>query len=260
LYGNGRIERADAVPAKASRIEAKALKGNVGDAWMPIDQNKEAALTPGPAGLTPELLRRLLFADQIQLTPLQRPLPDRSGPIWFTISVLVRGQGTTEGFHSEAIRIPSQARRRLFGNAQERDMLAELGKTGINDAGVMQNRVLKPALFSYAEGAPEQLKFDRDAVTGWWEIVARRFTDLWRDAYFPWLWEAAEHGDEAVARRTWTEILRQHAVLELRHTMDEWPAHTGRYYRVRTRAESLFYGALYRQFPLLRESFNVAIS
>src|SRR5690606_12271089 len=129
----------------------------------------EKALTVSPAGLTPELLRRLVFGDRLVRTPLHHPLPDWQGTLWLRVSVLVRGQGITEGFHEQEIPIPQRVRLRLFGGSrEEREVFADLARAATEAAGMMQNRVLKPAVFTYLQGAPEKLKLDREAVVAWW--------------------------------------------------------------------------------------------
>ncbi|MCP2835077.1 hypothetical protein, partial [Salmonella enterica] len=75
--------------------------GDVGDPWIPLnteDKKKgRSALTLPAAGFTPDRLTDLLFEQGFELTALQRPRPGDE-PGWFVASVLVRGQGTTEGF------------------------------------------------------------------------------------------------------------------------------------------------------------------
>ncbi|GAB4353070.1 MAG: hypothetical protein Kow0060_03240 [Methylohalobius crimeensis] len=239
------------------RIAAKELKGHVGDAWLPIDlANKkgEAALTVGPTGITSELLRRILFHDSLKLTELHQPIPERPGDVWLLVSVLVRGQGTTDGFCEKWIPIPHTFRRRLFGPPERRQPLAALAKTAIEFAGQMQNRVLKPAVFAYLEGSPEKIQFDRDSAQDWWEKSQRRFNTLWSDDYFPWLWSVPEDFDEDSAHREWIERLRDHAFDVLNETREAMPAHSGRRWRSRTQAEGRFWGALYHHFPQLKEN------
>lgn len=255
---------AEAVPAEVMRVSAKELLGNVGDPWLPIDLSKSgakvkgqsSALTVGPSGISPDLLRRLVFEDQFTLSSLQKPLKDVSGTVWLYVSVLVRGQGTTDGFHEKRIRIPGEIRNRLFNSPQkDLDRLAALSKTAIEYAGVMQNRVLKPAVFSYLEGAPERLEFTKDSAVAWWTRAVRRFEALWSDDYFPWLWASGEIADLDQARYDWAFKLSAHALLVLREVMEAMPGRTGRRFRARTGAERLFWGALYndKHFPFLKE-------
>ncbi|MGK9517800.1 hypothetical protein O6467_23905, partial [Salmonella enterica subsp. enterica] len=92
-----------------------------------------------------------------ELTALQRPRPGDE-PGWFVASVLVRGQGTTEGFHRVELPVPPKARMALF-SAASRDTLAHFAQSLLTDAsGVMA--ALRTALTVFAEGGPETADFD----------------------------------------------------------------------------------------------------
>lgn len=253
----GTISHAESVSSKKNRIAAEKLKGVVGDAWLPVDLSDDRAgvkaLTVSPQGLTPELLRRLVFEDQLKLTSLQRPLADRKGPVWLSVSVLVRGQGTTDGFHERRILIPGRVRPRLFGAREKRDPLAHLSKTAIEYAGKMQSQVLKPAVFAFIEGGPEKLKFDRDSAAAWWVRCQRRFDALWAGDYFPWLWDVSDVDQPEAALTHWAKQLRDHALSVLREAEQAMPQHDGRHYRALVQAENTFFGALFNQFPQLKE-------
>lgn len=247
------------MPSESMRIAAKELKGVVGDAWMPIDlggrKSREVqALTLSPQGLTPEVLRRIVFEDQLQLTILHKPLPTWQGRmLWMTISVLVRGQGKTEGFHEQCIAIPPRIQRRLFGSPQQREPFAELSRSAIEYAGRMEHRVLKPAVFAFLQGGGEKIDYDRVTVNAWWSRLSKIFNAQWSDEYFPWLWSVPEPIDQDVALRDWTVRLQEFALEILRQAKDTMPQHSGRRFRSRSRAELAFRGLLYRTFPLLKE-------
>lgn len=244
-----------AVPSSTPRISTKELKGVVGDAWLPIDLSGKKglkSLSAPPQGLTVDLIRRLLFADQVKLSSLQEPDAEWHGDVWLTASVLVRGPGRTEGFHERRIRIPGRVRASLFGVREERDKLAQLSKTAVEYAGVMQKRVLKPAVFTYMEGAPESTQFDRTSAKAWWLRFSVRFESLWGDDFFSWLWAAEASGDDPVLQ--WAKILRGHALSVLNEAIAQLPQHTGRRYRARAVAELEFGRRLVRKnaFPFLR--------
>lgn len=258
LRGQGGGLWAEAVPSESNRIAAKELKGIVGDAWLPVDLGGrqaagEKALTIPPQGLTPEILRRLVFADGIQLTPLQRPQSEWSGPMWLTVSVLVRGQGTTDGFHAQEVRIPPPARARLFGPPARREPFAQLARTALEYAGILENRVLKPAVFTFMEGAPASIQFDRASAKAWWQRFSGRFTALWSEAYFPWLWSVPDPFEEEPVLKAWAGQLCDHALTVLGEASTVLPQRAGRPYRTRVQAERTFWAGLYREFPLLKE-------
>lgn len=252
---DGPPSSAEALPADAPRIGAKHLNGVVGDAWLPIDVsgNEEKALTVAPQGLTAELLRRLLFADGLRMTALHRPDPDWEGPLWLCASVLVRGQGTTDGFHERHLHIPAEVRPRLFGPREVREPLAALARTAIEQAGAVQRRALRPAVFLLLEGAPETLRLDRDAIQAWWSRAARRFEALWATDYFPWLWRVPEDFDRDRWERDWARRLRDHALQVLGEAETTLPGRSGRRYRARVMAERLLRGAIRKSLPLIEE-------
>lgn len=264
---DGRIW-AEAVPSDSNRIAAKDLKGVVGDAWLPVDigggkgaRGEDAkALTIPPQGLTPEVLRRLVFADGLRLSPLHRPVAAWSGPLWLTVSVLVRGQGTTDGFHEREIPIPPRVQPRLFGPPSRRDPLAQLSKTALEYAALFENRVLKPAVFQYLEGGPDSVEYDRASAKAWWQRFASRFAALWSDAYFPWLWSVPEPFDEEAVLTDWVRQLCSHGLVVLREATTVLPRRAGRQYRAQVAAERTFWGALYRTFPFVKEEEHASVT
>jgi CRISPR system Cascade subunit CasA len=262
LRGSDAVLRADFAPSERNRIAAEQLRGVVGDAWLPIDldpSNKgqhftEQALTVSPAGLTLKILRRIVFGDKVEMTALQRPLATWRGQLGLRVSVLVRGQGITEGFHEREIPIPAPVQRRVFGPPAQRDPLAELAKSAIEYADEMRDRVLKPAILAYLEGAPDRLQFDRDSARAWWRRFGERFEARWSDDYFPWLWSVPESFDERTVLREWALRIRDHAWAVLGEAEQSMPVHAGLPYRTRVLAESRFWGALFKAFPLVKEA------
>lgn len=180
-----------AKPSNAARIQAKAQLGVMGDPWIPLNAgHKElTALTVSATGLTPGLLQKLIFEDGFTPAAMQKPAPDEVGKsVWFYASVLVRGQGTTDGFYSTHLPIPAKASFALFGGSRQRDQLGKLSKEGLNDAKAVQNKVLKVALFSLLEAGPDKVNFDKREVSAWADQSAREFTETWSRDYFDWLW------------------------------------------------------------------------
>ncbi|NLG68442.1 MAG: type I-E CRISPR-associated protein Cse1/CasA, partial [Firmicutes bacterium] len=261
LKGDGRPTHAEAVASVADRIAASELRGAVGDAWLPIDLRESSsrgdggikALTVGPRGWDADLIRRLIFADELKLTPLQRPDARWQGDVWLSASVLVRGQGTTDGFHERRVAIPAAARLRVFGPPERRQPLAELSKTGVEYAGRMQNRVLRPAVLTYLATATSAA--DRESYEAWWRGVAGRFQARWTDAFFTWLWSVPEPFDEQLVSRQWALQLRDFALEILREAERFLPTHIGRRFQARVAAERRFWTGLYANgnFPFLRE-------
>lgn len=247
--------------ADKPRIAARELNGNVGDAWAPVDLSQDTVLTVSNQGITAELLRRLLFEDGIGLTHLHKPLPNFSGPVWLSVSVLVRGKGTTEGFHEKLIRIPANARKRIFAvKKTEQEVLAGMSRNAIEQADYIRYRVLRPAVFEFIEGGPKKVKMDRDAAAAWWTRCAIRFEAAWSDAYFPWLWQATEMESVETALLVWVKQIQKVALNVLKEAHETMPSPTGRTYRARVLSEQLFWKALYKNFPILKEERYGAVA
>jgi CRISPR system Cascade subunit CasA len=200
------------------------------------------------------MLRNLLFEDGFMLTPLQRPAAGRDKQSCnFSAAVLVRGQGTTHGFHQAIIPIPTAAARNLFCKGPERNRLADQSKTALNDSSVMQNRVLKPAVLSLLEAGPDQIDFDKREISAWWEAIQQDFAAAWAADFFPWLWTTVDNPDSEAARLDWLKALHAKAKDAFEAAVTRYPHREGRRYRARVRAENFFFGSLFKQFPQLKE-------
>jgi CRISPR system Cascade subunit CasA len=236
---------------KAPRISAKLLNGVLGDPWTPINTEDAkkglSSLTVSDQGFTPKLLRDLVFGDgRFQLQAMQRPVLGREKESCdLHATVLVRGQGKTDGFHQASIPIPGKAISIFARSTTGLDHLSDRSKVAIHDAGVMENDILKQALYSMFEAGPER-------VSDWVDQTTRQFAEAWADRYFTWLWDSLEEENEDAARLKWLTALRTMAWQVLQDAMDRLPLRTGRGYRSRVRAESVFHGCLYKHFEELK--------
>lgn len=260
LRGRNYVEHAEFYPSKQPRISAKELSGVVGDPWLPVElkginlkkPSGIKALTFPPTGITAEHMRRLIFEDELKLSILQKPGADWKGDLWLTISVLVRGQGITDGFHSWEVRIPEKKTMSIFSNPTERDALEKLSRSAISSAATMQHRILKPSVFTYALGAPERFDFDDPFGNSVWTRASRHFETLWSLEYFPWLFSVPELFDDLEELRRWVKIMQDIALKVLREIELSVANHSGRHYRMRTEARSRFWGGFYKNFDFMR--------
>jgi CRISPR system Cascade subunit CasA len=114
---DGRI-RALFRASEMARVAAKETKGNVGDPWIPISLRTQGALTLTGDAVGYEQVARIL-TDRRAIEPCRsmRPL-DGDGdddPMWFHVSVLVRGQGKTEGLHERWLPVRPRLARLAVG-------------------------------------------------------------------------------------------------------------------------------------------------
>lgn len=232
------------------QIGPKSLEnGDVGDPWIPIntgDKKKgRSALTLSADGFTPELLTRLLFEQDFELTPLQKPQPG-SQTSWFIASCLVRGQGTTEGYHHLELPIPARARQALL-TAPQRDRLAQLAQKLLSDAKDVQ-KAFDAALAVLCEGGSE--KADVKRVGNWLSGARQVFSRRWKDRFFPTLWRGAEEDSETV-RSDWQQQLVNLAQELLEEATERMPLPANRSWRAITRAQGALRSALRkRHLPL----------
>ena len=245
-----------AATASVPRVAAKPQKGNLGDPWIPINTKTGGALTVPASGLTPDLLRNLLFADGGFTPAAMQEAPTGQGAGWFSAAVFVRGQGTTDGFHETAIRVPEKARRVLVGAGPARDRLAGLSRTGLETASAIQYKALQPALFALLEGGPEAISIDKREIKQWVESAAAPFVRDWNPRYFDWLWSTLEQPDDTAALQPWFDILRALAESTLERAFARVPLRSGRNYRGQTRARALFFGSLKKNFKHYMEVSN----
>ncbi|UBQ04584.1 type I-E CRISPR-associated protein Cse1/CasA [Tepidimonas taiwanensis] len=229
--------------SKARQIGPKTLEnGDVGDPWIPIntaDKKKgRSAMTLSADGFTPERLTDLLFAQGFELTALQQPQVSE-GPGWFVASCLVRGQGTTEGYHEVRIPVPPKARLALLHTGQ-RQTLGQLAQRLLSDAKAVQ-KALNTALAVLSEGGPDQADFER--VESWLKTAKRDFGRRWESLYFPTLWRGAEEEHDTV-RRDWQQRLVDEAHALLDEATQRLPLPANRTWRAITQAERAFHGLL----------------
>lgn len=260
LRGGDYIDRVEFYPSKQARIQAKEMNGVVGDPWLPVDlreigaKNGAApkALTFPSTGITAEHMRLLLFEQHLQLSSLQKPQPNWHGDLWLSVSVLVRGQGITNGFHDWKIRIPEEKTVGIFSKPSERRALEKLSGNAIEYAALMQNRVLKPAVFSYVLGGPEKLDFSDKFANSVWERTIEQFELRWSEAYFPWLFSVPEIFSEQKELLSWAKKLQKYALMVFKEVEDCMASHSSRWYRSRTEARKRLWGGFYRNFDILR--------
>lgn len=243
---------------KVPRIDAKALNGVLGDPWTPLNTEDKkkglSSLTVSADGFTPKLLRDFVFGDgAFRLQAMQLPSGGSENQAYkLQASVLVRGQGTTDGFHYAEVPVSRRAAGALFRPSPQRDRLAGCSKESLARASDIQNKVLKTALYSLLEAGPEKINFDKREVTAWVNQAAERYAETWAKDFFPWLWRGLDQDDET-ARQAWLEHLSGLAWTVLQDAIDRLPIRTGRGYRSRVRAEGTFYGCLYHHFPALKK-------
>jgi CRISPR system Cascade subunit CasA len=233
---------------------AEQLKGNMGDPWIPINLTTNGALTVVGSGLYVDLLRKLIFPEsggQAEFKPAaMQEVPSEQGSGWIFASVLARGNGTTDGFHETAIRVPEKVRITLFAKRPERDRLAIFSKQGLEMASNV-HWALRSGLITLMTGGATLSSNDQKKkreVNLWADSASKPFSHAWDPLYFDWLWTTLDQPDDAAALKPWFELLRKLAETTLEQAFDRVPLRSGRNYRGKTRARGMFYGSLHKHF------------
>ena len=233
---------------KGQRTNAKQLKGNLGDPWVPLDLRKDppTSLTVSAGGFDYRLTQRILFRSGESRRPLAlRPLPDEQGKeAEIHLAALTRGQGKTEGFHERVVPLPASVRLDADSDPDDDEStLEELSEDMVKRAGATR-KVLRQAVIVYVQGPdnPNFKKADADTQT-------TRFDREVDDAFFGQLFAAPERGYVA-ADRDWQVFLRRTACRLAGHAFSRLSPPSARREKARAAAEAVLIGGLRRQLPL----------
>ena len=230
--------------AKYTRIEAKAMKGVVGDPWTPVSRKDNKSLTLAKDGFTYKRVAEYLNEWEPPALLKQTRSERRSESNMALVARgMVRGQGKSEGYYERAITLRPRTLARL--GTQE---LGDIAKARIDDVGKVQ-RILRHAVSVFAAGGGDNIADEHRARANPWanrldEIVdATFFDDLQRE------FEAPESDREAI-RNEWLRNdeddsgVINHARKILQDATDSLPCNEIRRYKARTRAEGVFEGRI----------------
>jgi CRISPR system Cascade subunit CasA len=160
---------------------------------------------------------------------------------------LVRGEGKTEGYHERHVPI-SRRMRRLFVEGAT-DEAAALATERVRLAGELQDRVLKPALFTLFQNGADQIDYrDKEAELKA-EGFLKRFDRTVDVTFFEDLRDEIDQDDRVARdreRAAWVKRLLDSAAGLLREAEASASRSTRRRFRASVRATDRFYGTAYR--------------
>lgn len=250
---DGRL-RAVGMGSESTRVDAKALKGNLADPWVPVDLDPKKgapALTVGPGGFDYRLAQRILLQGREFRSPLSMKelCGERGEDSEIHMVVLVRGQGRTEGLHERTIPLPHSIAELLAVEPDPDDdddpvPLAELSEYMVARAGDART-ALRRAVLVYLQG-PENPDFqhkDADPVTARYD---RAVDERFFESLFDPQW--TERGFDA-AREAWQKNLRKQAERLAREVWASAAAPGARREKARAASEAVFYGDLRKGLP-----------
>ena len=199
LVGTEKTLSAVRATSKASRINAKAYRGNVGDPWAPVHIGDGKSLTLGVGDFRYQKMAELLFSGDWKvptLATLGTEEKKRASDMLLVAEALSRGNSKTEGFKSRVIPVPDTAVH-LFQSQNA----AKLSRTQMDEIKAF-DEALRNALALLAG-------------RGDWDKVGKSQYDVSRPArgrfdraadrlFFPHLWKrlAAESSNDTQAADT----------------------------------------------------------
>jgi CRISPR system Cascade subunit CasA len=198
---------ARSIGSKGNRVDAKKQRGNLGDPWIPISRNVNSpAFNEKP---TYESMSEVLLQPKHWISPLLLQWHEGIDqiPSLSRFDVVVRGDGKTKGYYIREVPIDSARRRAFLFDASERDETAKLAKQMIEDAGNLQNRVLKVPLLTLLQAGAAEVDFGDRTATRWvkqWLDASDRQVD---EHFFEQLFIRAESG----STETWGRFLKRTA-------------------------------------------------
>lgn len=256
---DGRMQ-AVATGTKASRIDAKPLKGRTGDGWTPLiaDGEGRKALTIDAESMSYKKLVPILFPRSSDTgSPIRAPLQEISNaddPSGLSVLArgIVRGQGKTQGYRER--RVPVSAAVRRFMIEHPSDACAAIANDRTLDASTVARKVLYPAVLTVFTAAPldGERKRDDDTAKARAGRVLGLFDRRVDRTFFETLAEEVEQLEDVNAaiavRSRWLRGLLGQARDLLAQCAASAPSAAMRDYRTRARARDVLEFAFLRHF------------
>lgn len=234
---NGKLQ-ARMMATTAPRIRGHSVTGHTGDPWTPLKLSTKdddlAALTIGGSGINYKLLHDLLLSESYQAPLCMKQ--DTSPLLW--VATLVRGQGTTEGYHERLLPIPPRIDM-MFFDPHQKQTLSKRSKARIENVEAARNKALRMALKGLLNAGEPGSRND-DRPDRW---IAQFEKEVDRE-FFPSLWRSADQTVEE-AQKEWWEFLQKTATLILEQAIAEVPLPSVRRYRAIASATGILHGSFF---------------
>ena len=230
-----------------SRIVAGESKGYTGDPWTPVSRGAKTAgqaLSVSETGFHYARVQGLMFSADWNHGIASIAGQDGLDRLWLG-QVLVRGQGTTGGYHERWVYMPQKVRRR-FTNTEQREQLGNRSRAWVDLAAKARKDILKPALLTLIQGAPEKRKLDDKRADGY----LKRLEMLVDSIFFPLLFEHADTPAE-LADKVFEKELTRLIYRLFDEAMISLPVPNARRWRAEAEAYRVLQGAIYNNFKLL---------
>ena len=234
--------------AKYTRIEAKSMKGIVGDPWTPVNNKDNKSLTLPMGGFRYDRIAEYL-EDWEHPVLLKQTREERRSPNDMSLiaRAMVRGQGKSEGYYERIVTLrPNTAK--AFGMPETTQELGRIAKRRIEDVKKVQ-RILRHAVSVFAAGGGDSISDEHRARANSW---ANRLDDIVDATFFDDLQDEFESdaGERQAIRDRWLRNdeddngVINHARKILHEAEDSLPCNEIRRYKARTRADGVFEGRI----------------
>ena len=233
--------------AKYTRIEAKAMKGIVGDPWTPVNRRENKSLTLGLGGFTYKRIAEYLM-DWEHPALLKQTRDERrsSDDMTLVARAMVRGQGKSEGYYERIIPIRHKMKSAMMRRESTQE-LGDIAKARIDDVGKVQ-RILRHAVSVFAAGGGDSISDEHRARANPW---ANRLDEIVDSTFFEDLQDEFEkdESERQAIRNKWLRNDDDDGVINyarkiLQDAADSLPCNEMRRYKARTRAEGVFEGRI----------------
>ena len=170
-------------PSKLARVDAKAYNGVLDDAWAPIDNENNKALTLGDKDFDYKLIRDLLLSGKWDVPKAARLRDDeKAGNMVLVAEALSRGNCKTYGFKSRTIPVPDYVHGFFRGDPERISSTANMQMREIENA----EKALTEAVALYAAGGSDPVgKTHRQRA----EELGKRLDATADKIFFPHLWK-----------------------------------------------------------------------
>ena len=228
--------------SRAARIESKALNGQTGDPWTPINTKDNKSLTLSSGGFTyNRVVDYLTSADWQQ--PILLQSTQREQETQLVARGMVRGSGKTEGYYERIIPL-RQRTVQAFGRDGGTQELGDLARDRIEKIRTVQ-RILSHAIQVFiARGEADNLSPEGRRLARPWldrlnEIVDARFFEDLQDEF-----EIDDQSERREKSLGWQRWLVDESRNVLHDAEDSLPCPVIHRYRARVRADGLFEGRI----------------
>ncbi len=266
----GRLHACKAT-SEGMRIEAKAMKGVVGDPWTPIDRKEGKSLTLAPGGFTYERIVDYLSPGDWQIPPLCNPTTVERGDMMLVARGIARGEivrgmvrrrSKTAGYHERIIPLKPKTVQVLGRSGTIKD-LVEIARGRIEQIRIVQD-ILRHSVATFvargdsrrkihAQGAPSPNDLADVWVNKLDEIIDIHFFDDLQTEF-----ESDDIEERNRIRKMWLKNGKggvvDHAHNILCAAQDSLPCPAIQHYRASASALNLFDGRIHRELNFLFDS------